>query len=260
VLDELVSLRFVEDAHNAMVLGPVGVGKTFLATALGHIACRRRVRVYFERADRLFKRLKAARLDASYDAELRELVGTELLIIDDFALQGLDQVETSDFYALVVERHRRSSAVAPEGDGRPVVDGGRGLDGRRVRGCWQGEQRLGCGQLSDRWPAWPRTVGWWLLDAPWAAEPGVALSLPEAVQARLGGLWGHGRQRPPPPARGITDGGLDATLAVAPSGRAHGDGRPIMLGHGGEAGLDVAGGGVDHGRHAVHPPITGGAA
>jgi DNA replication protein DnaC len=111
VLDELVSLRFVEDAHNAMVLGPVGVGKTFLATALGHIACRRRVRVYFERADRLFKRLKAARLDASYDAELRKLVATELLIIDDFALQGLDQVETSDFYALVVERHRRASTV-----------------------------------------------------------------------------------------------------------------------------------------------------
>ena len=45
VLDELVSLRFVEDAYNAFVLGPVGVGKTFLATALGHIACRRRVRV-----------------------------------------------------------------------------------------------------------------------------------------------------------------------------------------------------------------------
>ena len=44
VLDELVTLRFVEDAYNTLVLGPVGVGKTFLATALGHIACRRRVR------------------------------------------------------------------------------------------------------------------------------------------------------------------------------------------------------------------------
>ena len=111
LLDELVSLRFVEDAHNAFVLGPVGVGKTFLATALGHIACRRRVRVYFERADRLFKRLKAARLDASYDTEMRKLVATDLLIVDDFALQGLDQVETSDFYALVVERHRRAATV-----------------------------------------------------------------------------------------------------------------------------------------------------
>ena len=64
---ELVSMRFVDQARNAFILGPVGVGKTFLATALGHIACRRRIGVHFERADRMHKRLKAARLDASYD-------------------------------------------------------------------------------------------------------------------------------------------------------------------------------------------------
>ena len=68
---ELVSMRFVDQARNAFILGPVGVGKTFLATALGHIACRRRISVHFERADRLLKRLKAARLDASYDVEMR---------------------------------------------------------------------------------------------------------------------------------------------------------------------------------------------
>ena len=62
---ELTTLRFVDESHNALILGPVGVGKTFLATALGHIACRRRYRVHFERADKMFKRLKAARLDNS---------------------------------------------------------------------------------------------------------------------------------------------------------------------------------------------------
>ena len=51
VWSELVSLRFVEQARNAFILGPVGVGKTFMATALGHIACRRRISVHFERAD-----------------------------------------------------------------------------------------------------------------------------------------------------------------------------------------------------------------
>ena len=59
VFDELFSLRFIEAAHNALVMGPVGVGKTFLATALGHAAIRRHYSVHFERADVLLKRLKA---------------------------------------------------------------------------------------------------------------------------------------------------------------------------------------------------------
>ncbi len=111
VLSELVSLRFVDQGRNALILGPVGVGKTFLATALGHIACRRRVSVHFERADRLHKRLRAARLDASYEVEMRKLIGVELLILDDFALQALDATETADLYELVVERHHSAATV-----------------------------------------------------------------------------------------------------------------------------------------------------
>jgi DNA replication protein DnaC len=111
VLSELVSLRFVGEAHNAFILGPVGVGKTFLATALGHVACRRRVSVHFERADRLFKRLKASRLDATYDQEMRKLIGVDLLMLDDFCLSPLDATETADLYDLVVERHHRASTV-----------------------------------------------------------------------------------------------------------------------------------------------------
>jgi DNA replication protein DnaC len=108
---ELTTLRFVDENHNALILGPVGVGKTFLATALGHIACRRRYRVHFERADKMFKRLKAARLDNSVEAEMRKLVGLDLLLIDDFALHPLDVTETNDFYELVVERHRHGATV-----------------------------------------------------------------------------------------------------------------------------------------------------
>jgi len=108
---ELCSLRFLTDAHCAMIMGPVGVGKTFLASALGHAAVRRKYSVHFERADKLFKRLRAARLDATYDEEMRRLHRVELLVLDDLALHPLGATETSDFYELVVERHRTASTI-----------------------------------------------------------------------------------------------------------------------------------------------------
>lgn len=111
IWSELISMRFVEEARNAFILGPVGVGKTFMATALGHVACRRRIGVHFERAEKLHKRLKAARLDASHDAEMRKLIGVDLLIIDDFALSPLGATETADVYEIVVERHRAAATV-----------------------------------------------------------------------------------------------------------------------------------------------------
>jgi DNA replication protein DnaC len=108
---ELTSLRFVEAAHNVVIMGPVGVGKTFLATALGHAAVRRRHRVHFERTDTMLRRLKASRLDNSHDAEARKLLRVDLLILDDFALSALDPVDTAEIYELIVERHQRAATI-----------------------------------------------------------------------------------------------------------------------------------------------------
>ena len=110
--NELVSLRFLDGPHGALLLGPVGVGKTHLACALGHIAVRRRRTVHMTTAAKLFKRLKAARLDNTLEAEMRRLAGVELLILDDLALQAMDATETADFYQLCVERHQRASTIA----------------------------------------------------------------------------------------------------------------------------------------------------
>jgi DNA replication protein DnaC len=108
---DLTSLRFTEAGHAALILGPVGVGKTHLANALGHIGIRRKMSVHFARADKLFTRLRAARLDNTLEAEMRRLNRVDLLILDDFALRPLDPTQTSDFYEIVVERHRKASTI-----------------------------------------------------------------------------------------------------------------------------------------------------
>ncbi len=111
VLAELFSLRFVADGHNALIMGPVGVGKTFLATALGHAAVRARHSVHSERAGQLLKRLKASRLDNSHDEQIRRLLRPDLLILDDFCLQPMDATDTADMYEIIVERHRVAATI-----------------------------------------------------------------------------------------------------------------------------------------------------
>lgn len=111
LLSDLTSLAFTEAGHSVLLLGPVGVGKTHLATALGHIGIRRRMSVHFTRADKLFTRLRAARLDHTLEAEMRRIAAVDLLIIDDFAIKALDATQTNDFYEIVIERHRNKSTI-----------------------------------------------------------------------------------------------------------------------------------------------------
>ena len=115
--NDLTSLRFIDGANGALLLGAVGVGKTHLATALGHIAIRRRIPTLMLRADAMFKRLKASRLDNSTEAEMRRLAQIRLLLIDDFALQPMDATATADFYELVVARHQKASTVVTSNRG-----------------------------------------------------------------------------------------------------------------------------------------------
>lgn len=111
MLQELSSLRFLEDNRNVVVLGPVGVGKTFLANALGHLACRAGFHVRFDRADALLRKLRQSRMDNSREALMTELSTIDLLVIDDFALEPMTRDESRDIYQLFVERTARRSTV-----------------------------------------------------------------------------------------------------------------------------------------------------
>jgi len=111
VLNELASLRFVEEHRNVVILGPVGVGKTFLASALGHLGCRAGYNVRFSRADALLRSLKQSRMDNSRDALMTQLATVDILVIDDFALEPMNREESRDIYQLFVERNARFPTV-----------------------------------------------------------------------------------------------------------------------------------------------------
>jgi DNA replication protein DnaC len=111
VLSELVSLRFLETRRHVTILGPVGVGKTFIASALGHIACRHGYNAKFARADETLKRLRQSRFDNSRDAEMIALTTVDLLILDDFALEPMTKEESKDVYQLFLERTGRASMI-----------------------------------------------------------------------------------------------------------------------------------------------------
>jgi DNA replication protein DnaC len=111
LLNELASLRFLETRSHVAIVGPVGTGKTFVAHALGNIACRRGHTVVAVAVDAMLKALKHARLDNSHAAEMRKLIAPDLLILDDFGLDAMDATESRDISELLTERHRAGSVI-----------------------------------------------------------------------------------------------------------------------------------------------------
>ena len=117
LLNELAALRFLDTHHNVLIVGPVGVGKTFLAHALGHIACRRGHSVLAQTMDKVLRAMRHARLTHSHEQELRRLLAVDLLILDDFCLDTMDAQESRDAYEILTERHRAGSVIVTSNRG-----------------------------------------------------------------------------------------------------------------------------------------------
>jgi DNA replication protein DnaC len=100
------------DAHDNLILsGPTGVGKSWLACALGHKACRDNRSVLYQRIPKLFGDLVLARGDGRYPRLTRALNGVQLLILDDWGLEPLDAQARHDLLEILEERHGRRSTI-----------------------------------------------------------------------------------------------------------------------------------------------------
>lgn len=108
---ELSTSRWVAEKQNVLLTGPTGVGKSFLACALGHKACRDGYSVVYRRTSRLFDELAQARADGTYPHALKRLAKAQVLILDDFGLESLGAAERKELLEVLEDRYQQSSTV-----------------------------------------------------------------------------------------------------------------------------------------------------
>lgn len=108
---DLATLRFLDAGESVLIYGPVGVGKSHVAQALGHAACRRGHSVLFAKTSRVLAELAGGHADRTWQARLRQLAKPALLILDDFAMRPFTPAQADDLYELLTERGRAGGLV-----------------------------------------------------------------------------------------------------------------------------------------------------
>jgi len=111
----LATCQWIREHHNCIFTGPTGVGKSYLASALGHKACRDGYSVLYFRSSRLFQDLAVARGDGRYEKLLRTLASTDLLILDDWGISRLTDPQRRDLFEIIEDRYdRRATLIAAQ--------------------------------------------------------------------------------------------------------------------------------------------------
>jgi DNA replication protein DnaC len=111
LLLSLSSCQWIRDHHNVFIIGPTGVGKSFIACALAHRACLEGFKVLYFRAPRLFPDLAVAKGDGRYRKLMTSIAKAHLLLIDDWGLSVLNDQERNDLLEIVEDRHGIHSTI-----------------------------------------------------------------------------------------------------------------------------------------------------
>lgn len=112
--DVILSLSqnaWIKDKRNIIITGSTGVGKTYMACALGNSACRAGISTYYARLPRLFQELKISKADGSYGKLLQKLSRVNLLVVDDWGLSPLSDAERRDFLEIMEDRYNVRSTI-----------------------------------------------------------------------------------------------------------------------------------------------------
>ena len=107
----LSSLAFMTKNENIIITGASGVGKSYLAQAIGNQACMMGKKVYYTNTARLLAKMKLSKVDGTYIKELRKLLKTNLLIMDDFGLQAFDNHAREALMDIIDDRHNHMSTI-----------------------------------------------------------------------------------------------------------------------------------------------------
>lgn len=111
MMQKLINGDWIDAHDNLALIGPTGVGKSWLASALGHKACRDNRSVIYQRVPRLFEELALARGDGRHARVLRSLGRADLLVLDDWGLEPLDAAARHDLLEILEERYGRKSTL-----------------------------------------------------------------------------------------------------------------------------------------------------